>query len=115
MRHAPEVARALWTPSPPLHPLALRGQVTDHFLDAADELLAAKDGDARTALAAALALATGTTAPPAPRSLLSHADGYCTMVATFRTPVGALGFVWGALRKVLPDGTTEVAHSDGTR
>ncbi|KAL1518695.1 hypothetical protein AB1Y20_002982 [Prymnesium parvum] len=81
------------------------------FMDAASSLLEEKRGDALAALSAALALATGTMRAPASRSLLTFADGYVTMRATMRQQVHSCGYVWGALRKVLPDGACEGTES----
>eukprot|EP00322_Chrysochromulina_rotalis_P013352 CAMPEP_0115882808 /NCGR_PEP_ID=MMETSP0287-20121206/29205_1 /TAXON_ID=412157 /ORGANISM="Chrysochromulina rotalis, Strain UIO044" /LENGTH=759 /DNA_ID=CAMNT_0003338917 /DNA_START=1 /DNA_END=2284 /DNA_ORIENTATION=- len=86
---------------------AIGEEVTTYFRAAAADLLAAKGGNAEEALAAALALATGTSKPPAHRSLQTHQDGWATLVATMRTPVQSAGFVFGALRKVLPEGQCE--------
>ena len=86
---------------------AIEPGVTTFFEEAAAELLAAKGGDATQALAAALALATGTLKPPSHRSLLTMSDGYCTMHAKMRSRVPNAGFVWGALRRVLPEGACE--------
>ena len=83
------------------------GDVVRLFEGAAAELLAAKEGDATAAVAAALALATGTTRLPPPRSLITHQDGYATMHATMRSAVPNTGFVWGAIRKLLPEGACE--------
>ena len=48
-------------------------------------------------------------APPAERSLLANAIGYVTLKATMKAEVPSADFVWGALRKVLPEGCTEGA------
>ena len=92
---------------------AIDDATTSYFREAAADLLSAKGGDATQALAAALALATGTLKPPSHRSLLSMADGFCTLQATMRSHVPSAGFVWGALRKVLPDGACD--GTDGVR
>ena len=83
------------------------GDVVRLFEGAAAELLAAKEGDATAAVAAALALASGTTRLPPPRSLFTHQDGYATSHATMRSAVPNTGFVWGAIRKLLPEGACE--------
>jgi ATP-dependent RNA helicase DDX21 len=85
-------------------------EVTSYFEEAAASLLADKGGDVNAALAAALALATGTTKPPANRSLITHQDGYATFHATFKTVVQSTGFVWSALRKLLPEGACDGAQ-----
>ena len=87
--------------------VAVDDETLAYFEEAAAALLEARGGDPVRALAAALAVATGTTAPPADRSLLTNSDGYVTMVATMKKPVPSMGFVWGALRSVLPEGATD--------
>ena len=82
------------------------------FSEAAKTLLETRGGDALAAIAAVLAVATGTTAPPADRSMLSNAVGYVTLKATMKAEVPSMGFVWGALRKVLPEGMTEAATNN---
>ena len=86
---------------------AIDGSVGQLFEEAAEVLLHAHGGDAKAAVAAALALATGTTKPPARRSMLSMLDGYATLHASMRQKVQSAGFVWGALRRVLPEGACE--------
>jgi ATP-dependent RNA helicase DDX21 len=86
---------------------AVAADVVALFAPAARTLLAAKGGDAHAAICAALAIATGTTEAPAQRSLLSNSDGYVTLYASMNKDVPNTGYVWGALRKVLPEGTTE--------
>ena len=86
---------------------AIGDDVLGFFDAAASILLEKKGGDARAAVSAALALATGTVAPPARRSLLTHLDGFVTMRATMRSEVSAPGYIWGALRRVLPEGACE--------
>ena len=88
---------------------AIGEEVTVHFRSAAADLLAARGGDAEEALAAALALATGTMKPPAHRSMITHNDGLATLHATMRSEIHGPGFIFGALRKVLPEG-----HCEGT-
>ena len=39
--------------------------------------------------------------------MLSNAVGYVTLKATMKAEVPSMGFVWGALRKILPEGTTD--------
>ncbi|MGB0824387.1 MAG: hypothetical protein ACPGPH_00435, partial [Synechococcus sp.] len=41
------------------------------------------------------------------QAALSHADGYCTLHAHMRSSVPSSGFIWGALRKVMPPGACE--------
>ena len=93
---------------------ALHDSHATRFLDPSQPYLSnqARDGDALAALAAVLAVATGTTAPPADRSMLSNAVGYVTLKATMKAEVPSMGFVWGALRKVLPEGMTEAATNN---
>ena len=67
--------------------MAIGPDVCLYFAEAAAELLAEKAGDAASAIAAALALATGTTRPPKERSLITHQDGFATFHATMRSPV----------------------------
>jgi ATP-dependent RNA helicase DDX21 len=62
---------------------AIEADVAALFSAAAGRLLEAKGGDATEAVAAALALATGTTAAPVSRSLLSNLDG-CAAAALAR-------------------------------
>eukprot|EP00966_Prymnesium_polylepis_P018678 430157-Prymnesium_polylepis.1 len=85
----------------------VEGDLCTLFAESAGSLLEAKGGDALAAISAALALATGTTKMPPTRSLLSGAVGMVTMHATFRQEVQSAGFVWGALRRVLPEGATD--------
>mmetsp|Transcript_31634 Transcript_31634/g.78297 ORF Transcript_31634/g.78297 Transcript_31634/m.78297 type:complete len:679 (-) Transcript_31634:409-2445(-) len=86
---------------------AIAEPVVTLFAKAAKTLLEAKGGDALAAVAAALAVATGTTVMPQTRSLLSNSDGYVTLHAAMNKDVPNTGYVWGALRRVLPEGTTE--------
>ena len=72
-------------------------------MPAAQALLDRCDGDPQTALAAALALATGHTEPPPIRSLLSNTDGYVTLSFQSQRPIDALGYVWSALRRELTE------------
>jgi hypothetical protein len=44
--------------------------------------------------------------------MLSNAVGYVTLQATMKAEVPSMGFVWGALRKVLPEGMTEAATNN---
>eukprot|EP01059_Diplonema_ambulator_P034388 TRINITY_DN766_c0_g1_i1.p1 TRINITY_DN766_c0_g1~~TRINITY_DN766_c0_g1_i1.p1 ORF type:complete len:685 (+),score=300.79 TRINITY_DN766_c0_g1_i1:69-2123(+) len=78
-------------------------EVLEHFTKQATDLVQAM-GDANKAVAAALALATGHTEKPKAKSLLSNAHGYvCHMFSSKWKEIDGLGYVWGALRKVLPD------------
>ena len=78
-------------------------EVRKHFLPAAQALLEKCDDDPQTALAAALALATGHTKPPPIRSLLSNTDGYVTLLFQSKRSIDALGYVWSALRRELSE------------
>ncbi len=86
---------------------AIGADVRKIFRSAAEALLDAKGGDALEALSAAMALATGTTEMPPARSLLTAMDGYVTMQASMRQEVNGPSYIWGALRKILPDGATD--------
>ena len=81
--------------------------VLPYFEEAAKQLLDAKGGEPLQALCAALAIATGTEKVPAERSMMTNMEGYVTLHATFRSQVTSPSFIWGALRKVLPSGTTD--------
>ena len=82
---------------------AVPDEVRKHFMPAAQALLDRCDGDPHTALAAALALATGHTVPPPIRSLLSNTDGYVTLSFQSQRSIDALGDVWSALRRELTE------------
>eukprot|EP01060_Flectonema_neradi_P039483 TRINITY_DN871_c0_g3_i2.p1 TRINITY_DN871_c0_g3~~TRINITY_DN871_c0_g3_i2.p1 ORF type:complete len:693 (+),score=182.64 TRINITY_DN871_c0_g3_i2:62-2140(+) len=82
-------------------------KVLANFSKAADQLIE-KIGDEKKAVAAALALATSNTEAPPERSLLTGASGYTTyMFHAKNNEIWALGYVWGALNKVLPEEFTE--------
>ena len=82
-------------------------EVLDNFEKAAENLIE-KVGDEKKAVAAALALATSNTEAPPSRSLLTGATGYTTyMFHSKNSEIWALGYVWGALNKVLPEEYTE--------
>eukprot|EP00755_Sulcionema_specki_P031239 Sspe_Gene.2069::Locus_687_Transcript_1_1_Confidence_1.000_Length_1815::g.2069::m.2069/K16911/DDX21; ATP-dependent RNA helicase DDX21 len=82
--------------------LKIPDDVVDKFRDVAGRIIKKKGDDAQGALAAMIALASGHTEKLKPRSLLSNEEGYVTMLFTSRKPITALGYVWGALRGVLP-------------
>ena len=87
---------------------AVEAGVAGLFAPAAADLLAACGGDAGLALQRLLAVATGYTEAPPVRSLLSSSEGYVTVQFDGKgATISALGFVWGALRRHLPDGYTE--------
>ena len=86
--------------------VTVSADVVGLFESAAAELLASEAGDAGGDRGRAGARDGHHTVPP-PRSLITHQDGYATMCATMRSAVPNTGFVWGAIRKLLPEGACE--------
>lgn len=75
------------------------------FEDAAKKLI--EEMGAQEALAAALACLTGHTKEMRSRSLLSNSDDFVTCQFQADQPIMSTGYVWTALRNVLPQEVTD--------
>lgn len=78
--------------------------VLDLFEDAATELIALTDGDAKTALKKALAFMSGCHMQQlAARSLLNGTENFITFQMDLNQTFNGVGLVWSVLRRVAPE------------